>query len=66
VGSPFGFSGQVGSESFLSLVILQGSGTFTCAGHPRMRVKAGDSLFLPASIGEYNVEGSCYALATHV
>ena len=51
----------VGAESFVSLLVLSGEGaveTATC----RVPFVRGDSLFLPAGLGDYHLEGACEIL----
>lgn len=52
-----------GTDSFHSLVILEGSGTVRC-GEERAEFQKGDSLFLPAGAGAYTVEGRCTLIQT--
>lgn len=58
-----------GEESFHSLLLLEGEAVLSCEadGVPtQLAVKKGDSLFLPAGIGEYSVRGKCQLLLTKV
>jgi len=59
-------SGTAGEHSFVSLVVLAGQGTLVCADHPPMPIAQGDSVFLPAGLGDYAVQGDCEILLTHV
>lgn len=43
-------------DSFVSILVLSGSGKITACG-TEYEIKAGDSLFLPASLGEFAVTG---------
>jgi len=63
LGGPGGFSGLAGNDSFVSLVFIAGTGELSCCGET-IAVKKGDSLFIPAGAGEYQVVGNCAALAT--
>lgn len=58
-------SGNVDETSFLSLLILDGSGTIKTADEC-VTFKKGDSLFMPAGTGDYEIEGTCDALLTTV
>ncbi len=58
-------SGCVDERSFLSILILDGSGTVT-AGGDSAEFKKGDSLFIPAGTGSYEITGVCDALLTTV
>ncbi|MCL2446563.1 MAG: mannose-6-phosphate isomerase [Oscillospiraceae bacterium] len=58
--------GVAGESSFVSLVVLQGEGTLTCANQEPMSIAEGDSIFLPAGLGAYAVQGDCEILLTHV
>lgn len=57
--------GAVGEESFVSVLIMNGSGTISCDGES-VPYRKGDSFFLPAGSGAYTVEGSCDALITTI
>ena len=57
--------GAVGVASFVSILIMNGSGTITCDGET-VPYRKGDSFFLPAGSGSYTVEGSCDALNTTI
>ena len=57
--------GNVGSESFLSILILDGEGTITNQGE-KIAYHKGDSLFIPANSGDFTIEGSCDALLTTI
>ena len=59
------FRGGCGEESFLSLVILSGEGTLTCGGET-VPFRMGDSFFLPAGSGGYEVRSSGKTLVTGV
>lgn len=58
-------SGLVDETSFLSLLILDGSGTIKTA-EDSVEFKKGDSLFIPAGTGHYEIEGTCDALMTTI
>lgn len=57
--------GTVSEDSFVHLLILEGSGTVRC-GEETILFQKGDSLFLPAESGEYEVTGVCEALVTSI
>ena len=57
--------GVVSGESFVSILMLDGSGTITC-GEEKVSYQKGDSLFLSAGSGAYEIEGSCDALITSI
>lgn len=57
--------GQVDENSFVSILILNGEGTLTC-GTETLTFRKGDSLFLEAKSGTYEVEGDCEALVTSI
>ncbi len=57
--------GTVGKESFLSILILDGSGTISNQGE-KVSYKKGDSFFLPADSGDFVIEGTCDALLTTI
>ena len=57
--------GTVTEESFVSILMLEGEGVITC-GEDQISYKKGDSLFLPAGSGAYQIEGCCDALITSI
>lgn len=57
--------GNVSEESFVSILMLEGKGTITCGGES-VAYQKGDSLFLSAGSGAYEIEGSCDALITSI
>ncbi len=57
--------GTVSGESFASILILDGEGCIACGGE-RLTYRKGDSFFLAAGSGAYQVEGSCDALITTI
>lgn len=58
-------NGFVGSESFVSILIMDGEGVISC-GEESIPYKTGDSFFMSAESGEYEISGSCEALVTTV
>jgi len=57
--------GFVSGESFASILFLDGKGKIASQGEV-LEYKKGDSFFLPAGSGAYQVEGVCDALITTV
>ncbi len=57
--------GTVDETSFLSILILDGTGTIFCKGE-KVDYKKGDSIFLPANSGDWQIEGTCDALLTTI
>lgn len=57
--------GIVTEDSFLSILVLEGEGTIQNA-YNSISYKKGDSLFLPAGSGEYQISGTCEALVTTI
>lgn len=57
--------GVVSEESFVSILILEGQGTITNQDEV-LNYKKGDSFFLPAASGAYQIEGTCDALVTTI
>ncbi len=55
--------GYVGTESFVSVIFLDGEGVIRCHDESLFCEK-GDSFFLPAGSGEYEISGECQALMT--
>lgn len=57
--------GNVSKDSFVSVLILGGEGTIIC-GKECVPYQKGDSLFLAAGSGSYQIAGTCDALVTSV
>ena len=57
--------GSVGEESFASILIMEGEGTISCGGET-IPYRKGDSFFMSAGSGEYEINGECEALITTV
>lgn len=57
--------GFVSEESFASILILDGKGRIS-SGEETLSFQKGDSLFLSAGSGSYQVEGICDALVTTI
>lgn len=57
--------GCVEDSSFVSILFLEGEGTIRCGGEA-FPFRKGDSFFLPAGSGEYEVAGRCEALVTTI
>ncbi len=57
--------GTVKDTSFLSILILDGKGTITCQGE-KLDYKKGDSFFISAGSGDWQIEGTCDALLTTI
>ena len=57
--------GTVNETSFLSILILDGEGKISCKGEA-VSYKKGDSFFLAAGSGDWQIEGKCDALLTTI
>ncbi len=57
--------GIISDESFASILFVDGAGTISGAGET-LSFQKGDSFFLPAGLGRYQIEGSCDALVTTI
>ena len=57
--------GTVYDTSFMSILILDGQGIISCKGE-KISYKKGDSIFLPANSGDWQIEGTCDALITTI
>ena len=57
--------GTVSEASFLSILILDGEGTISCKGES-VTYRKGDSFFLAAGSGDWQIEGKCDALLTTI
>lgn len=58
-------TGRVNEDSFLSILILDGNGTISCEEESLSYTK-GDTFFLPANSGIFELKGSCEALLTSI
>lgn len=56
-------SGEIDPSAFVSLLVLEGAGE-VCTHEERMSVKKGDSIFITADSGAYELEGKFEALLT--
>ncbi len=57
--------GTVLDDSFLSVLILDGSGTISSHGE-KIEYKKGDSVLITAGSGDWQIEGTCDALLTTI
>lgn len=57
--------GTVSDASFASILILDGKGNISVSGES-LEFQKGDSFFLPAGNGTYQIEGTCDALITTI
>ena len=57
--------GFIGSGSFANILFLEGQGSIRC-GEDTLDFQKGDSFFLSAGSGEYEINGCCEALVTTV
>lgn len=57
--------GSVNEVSFVSILIMEGEGTISC-GEEEIPYRKGDSFFMSAESGEYEINGKCEALITTV
>ena len=58
-------SGRITPASFAGILILEGEGRICCGGET-VEFSKGDSLFLPAGSGSFQIEGRCEALLTTI
>ncbi len=57
--------GRVTEQSFVSILFLDGEGKISCQGET-LEYKKGDSFFISAGSGSYQIEGCCDALVTTI
>lgn len=55
--------GRATADSFVSILVLDGEGTVRC-GSEEIDFRKGDSIFISAGSGAYEIEGTCEALLT--
>ncbi len=58
-------SGSVSEKSFVSVLFTEGAGSISCAGE-ELTFKKGDSFFITAGSGAYEIKGHCEALITTI
>lgn len=58
-------SGYVDERSFMHILFLDGEGRIA-SGEDNLHFRKGDSFFLPASSGDYDISGKCEALITTI
>ena len=58
-------TGEADGTSFVSVLVMSGAGRITASGQT-MEVKKGDSIFITAGSGEYELEGDMEVLLTTV
>lgn len=52
-------------QSFHHILCVEGSGII-CSENKNYLLRRGDSYFMPAALGEYNIQGTCRILLSHV
>ncbi len=57
--------GTVSEKSFLSILFLEGNGIIR-SGNDELKFQKGDSFFISAGSGNYEIEGTCEALITSI
>ena len=57
--------GTVSEKSFVSILFLEGNGTIR-SGNDELKFQKGDSFFISAGSGNYEIEGTCEALITSI
>ncbi len=59
------FSGSADENSFVSLLIMAGSGKLLCCGET-LELTKGDSIFIPANAGDYTLTGEFEIIETRI
>ena len=57
-------SGKVGNETFVHILVLDGEGSILCKNE-ELHFEKGDSFFIPAGSGDYELRGRCEAIMTY-
>ena len=65
VRSADSYAGTVDAESFVSLLVLEGGGSFVC-GETEFPLRKGESVFIPAGAGAFTVRGAVELLETRI
>ena len=60
-----GYTGTADENSFVHIMVLDGNGTISC-GDIKLDITKGEGVFIPASAGEYTVNGTLTVLESRV
>jgi mannose-6-phosphate isomerase len=57
---------EADEKSFVHILVLDGKCTYSSQGTENIPLKKGDSLFVPAGLGRFELDGKCEAIMTYI
>ena len=57
---------EADKSSFLNILVLDGGCVLSSEGNDAVELKKGDSVFIPAGLGKFELTGKCSAVMTHI
>ena len=57
---------EADQSSFVNILVLDGGCVLSSEGNDAVELKKGDSVFIPAGLGKFELTGKCSAVMTHI
>lgn len=57
---------EADKSSFVNILVLDGGCVLSSEGNDAVEIKKGDSVFIPAGLGKFELTGKCSAVMTHI
>ncbi len=57
---------EADKSSFVNILVLDGGCVLSSEGNDAVELKKGDSVFIPAGLGKFELTGKCSAVMTHI
>ena len=57
---------EADTGSFVNILVLEGGCVLSSQGNEAIELKKGDSVFIPAGMGRFELTGKCSAVMTHI
>lgn len=57
---------EADKSSFVNILVLDGGCVLSSEGNDAIELKKGDSVFIPAGLGKFELTGKCSAVMTHI
>ena len=57
---------EADKSSFVNILVLDGGCVLSSEGNDAVELKKGDSVFIPAGLGKFELTGKCSAVMTHL
>lgn len=57
---------EADKSSFVNILVLDGGCVISSEGNDAVELKKGDSVFIPAGLGKFELTGKCSAVMTHI